>query len=241
MYCVLGAADAAVPIVTERLSMDPRNSGSARLTIAIVDDHPLVREGLAARISAQPDMEVCGEADDIESAMEMIVARRPALVIVDIALRDGHGIDLIKRIVAAGINTRMLVVSAYDESLFAERALRAGALGYINKQELQGKVVEALRTVLRGERYLSTAMAQRLIAQAIGSKAAAGGTEALTDRELQIFQLVGRGKSTREIANELNVSVHTIDSHREHIRAKLDLRSGTELIQRAVQWHIENG
>jgi DNA-binding NarL/FixJ family response regulator len=221
--------------------MDPRNSGSGRLTIAIVDDHPLVREGLAARISAQADMEVCGEADDIESAMEMIVAKRPALVIVDIALRDGHGIDLIKRIVAAGINTRMLVVSAYDESLFAERALRAGALGYINKQELQGKVVEALRTVLRGERYLSTAMAQRLIAQAIGSKAAAGGMEALTDRELQIFQLVGRGKSTREIANELNVSVHTIDSHREHIRAKLDLRSGTELIQRAVQWHIENG
>jgi len=221
--------------------MDPKNSGSGRVAIAIVDDHPLVREGLAARISAQPDMEVCGEADDIESAMEMIAAKRPALVIVDIALRDGHGIDLIKRIVAVGINTRMLVVSAYDESLFAERALRAGALGYINKQELQGKVVEALRTVLRGERYLSSAMAQRLIAQAIGSRAAAGGTEALTDRELQIFQLVGRGKSTREIANELNVSVHTIDSHREHIRAKLDLRSGTELIQRAVQWHIENG
>jgi DNA-binding NarL/FixJ family response regulator len=221
--------------------MEQRAAGAGRVSIAIVDDHPLVREGLAARISAQPDMEVCGEADDIESALELVVTKRPALVIVDIALRDGHGIDLIKRIVAAGVQTRMLVVSAYDESLFAERALRAGALGYINKQELQGKVVEALRTVLRGERYLSTAMAQRLIAQAIGSKAAQGGTEALTDRELQIFQLVGRGKSTREIANELNVSVHTIDSHREHIRAKLDLRSGTELIQRAVQWHIENG
>jgi DNA-binding NarL/FixJ family response regulator len=221
--------------------MEQRAAGAGRVSIAIVDDHPLVREGLAARISAQPDMEVCGEADDIESALELVVTKRPALVIVDIALRDGHGIDLIKRIVAAGVHTRMLVVSAYDESLFAERALRAGALGYINKQELQGKVVEALRTVLRGERYLSTAMAQRLIAQAIGSKAAQGGTEALTDRELQIFQLVGRGKSTREIANELNVSVHTIDSHREHIRAKLDLRSGTELIQRAVQWHIENG
>jgi len=221
--------------------MDLKSSDASRYTIAIVDDHPLVREGLAARISAQPDMEVCGEADDLESAIEMIVSTRPSLVIVDIALRDGHGIDLIKRIVAAGINTRMLVVSAYDESLFAERALRAGALGYINKQELQGKVVEALRTVLRGERYLSSEMTQRLIAQAIGSKAAAGGTEALTDRELQIFQLVGRGKSTREIANELNVSVHTIDSHREHIRAKLDLRTGTELIQRAVQWHIENG
>src|ERR1700760_3167566 len=221
--------------------MDPANSSNGRITIAIVDDHPLVREGLAARISAQPDMEVCGEADNIESAMEMIVATRPALVIVDIALRDGHGIDLIKRIVTAGVDTRMLVVSAYDESLFAERALRAGALGYINKQELQGKVVEALRTVMRGERYLSPAMAQRLIAQAIGSKVVQGGTEALTDRELQIFQLVGRGKSTREIANELNVSVHTIDSHREPLRAKLDLRRRTELIQRAVQWHIENG
>jgi len=218
-----------------------QKAGSGRVTVAIVDDHPLVREGLAARITAQPDMEVCGEAADIESALELIVTKRPSLVIVDIALRNGHGIDLIKRIVAAGVNTRMLVVSAYDESFFAERALRAGALGYINKQELQGQVVEALRTVLRGERYLSAVMAQRLIAQAIGSKVVRGGTETLTDRELQIFQLIGRGKSTREIAQELNVSVHTIDSHREHIRAKLDLRNGTELIQRAVQWHMENG
>jgi DNA-binding NarL/FixJ family response regulator len=221
--------------------MEHRSAGSGRVTVAIVDDHPLVREGLAARIAAQPDMEVCGEAADIESALELIVTKRPSLVIVDIALRNGNGIDLIKRIVAAGVNTRMLVVSAYDESLFAERALRAGALGYINKQELQGQVVEALRTVLRGERYLSAVMSQRLIAQAIGSRVAHGGTETLTDRELQIFQLIGRGKSTREIAQELNVSVHTIDSHREHIRAKLDLRNGTELIQRAVQWHIENG
>jgi DNA-binding NarL/FixJ family response regulator len=221
--------------------MEHKFAGSGRVTVAIVDDHPLVREGLAARIAAQPDMEVCGEAADIESALELIVTKRPSLAIVDIALRNGHGIDLIKRIVAAGVNTRMLVVSAYDESFFAERALRAGALGYINKQELQGQVVEALRTVLRGERYLSAVMAQRLIAQAIGSKVVHGGTETLTDRELQIFQLIGRGKSTREIAQELNVSVHTIDSHREHIRAKLDLRSGTELIQRAVQWHMENG
>ena len=223
------------------MNTEGRLSGSGRVSIAIVDDHPLVREGLAARIEAQSDMEVCGEAADIEAALELVLSKRPSLVIVDIALRDGHGIDLIKRIVAAGVTTRMLVVSAYDESFFAERALRAGALGYINKQEMQGKVVDAIRTVLRGERYLSPAMAQRLIAQAIGSKAVRGETEMLTDRELQIFQLIGRGKSTREIAHELNVSVHTIDSHREHIRAKLELRSGTELIQRAVQWHIENG
>jgi DNA-binding NarL/FixJ family response regulator len=223
------------------LTPEQRLPMGARITVAIVDDHPLVREGLAARISSQLDMEVCGEAADIESGLELVVSKRPSLVIVDIALKDGHGIDLIKRIVAAGVNTRMLVVSAYDESFFAERALRAGALGYINKQELQGKVVGAMRTVLRGERYLSTTMAQRLIAQAIGSKVAQCGTETLTDRELQIFQLIGRGKSTREIARELNVSVHTIDSHREHIRGKLDLHTGTELIQRAVQWHIENG
>jgi DNA-binding NarL/FixJ family response regulator len=221
--------------------MEPRLSAQAKTPIAIIDDHPLVREGLAARISAQPDMEVCGEADDIETAMELVLRKRPALVIVDIALKDCHGIDLIKRIVAARVVSRMLVVSAYDESLFAERALRAGALGYINKQELQGKVIEAIRTVLRGERYLSSAMAQRLIAQAIGGKSPQGGTELLTDRELQIFQLIGRGKSTREVASELSISVHTIDSHREHIRAKLDLHSGTELIQRAVQWHMENG
>jgi DNA-binding NarL/FixJ family response regulator len=221
--------------------MEPRYPVNAPISIAIVDDHPLVREGLAARIAAQPDMEVCGEAADIESAMELVLSKCPTLVIVDIALRDGHGIELIKRIVASGAPSKMLVVSAYDESLFAERALRAGALGYINKQELQGKVVEALRTVLRGERYLSTAMAQRLIAQAIGHRGSPGSADTLTDRELQIFQLIGRGKSTREIANELSVSVHTIDSHREHIRAKLGLHSGTELIQRAAQWHLENG
>ncbi len=223
------------------MSIEPKIGGNGRVKVAIVDDHPLVREGLAARISAQPDMEVCGEAADIESALELVLTRRPHLVLVDIALRDGHGIDLIKRIAAAGVSTRMLVVSAYDESFFAERVLRAGALGYINKQELQGKVLDAIRTVLRGERYLSLAMAQRLIAQAIGSRVVQGEAEMLTDRELQIFQLIGRGKSTREIARDLCVSVHTIDSHREHIRAKLDLRSGTELIQRAVQWHIENG
>src|SRR5258708_36265134 len=129
-----------------------QTAGSGRVTVAIVDDHPLVREGLAARIAAQPDMEVCGEAADIESALELIVTKRPSLAIVDIALRNGHGIDLIKRIVAAGVNTRMLVVSAYDESFFAERALRAGALRYINKHELQGQVGGALRPELPGER-----------------------------------------------------------------------------------------
>ena len=220
---------------------ESRSGHGGRVRVAVVDDHPLVREGLAARISAQPDMEVCGEASDIESAMGLIAATQPDLVIVDIALRDAHGIDLIKRVAALNPRIKMLVVSAYDESLFAERALRAGALGYINKQELQGKVVDALRTVLRGERYLSEVMTQRLIAQAIGRKVPEHSTDVLTDRELQIFQLIGRGKSTREIAQQLNISVHTIDSHREHIRAKLDLHSGTELIQRAVQWHIENG
>jgi DNA-binding NarL/FixJ family response regulator len=212
-----------------------------RHTVLIVDDHPLVREGLAARISAQPDLEVCGEAADTDEALELIAAIRPDLVIVDIALRSGYGLDLIRHVIAAAYPTQMLVVSAYDETLFAERALRAGARGYLNKQELQGKVIDAIRAVLRGERYLSGEMAQRLIGQAIVGKGVQHCMETLTSRELQVFSLIGRGRSTRQIAEQLSLSVHTIDSHRERIRAKLNLRNGAELMQRAVQWHIENG
>jgi DNA-binding NarL/FixJ family response regulator len=208
--------------------------------IAIVDDHPLVREGLAARISAQSDLEVCGEASDTDEALALIRATQPMLVIVDLALKSGSGLDLIKKLMAEAPQAKILFVSAYEESLFAERTLRAGAHGYINKQELQGKVIEAIRAVLRGEHYLSAEMAQRLMAQAIAGKPLPRGADALTDRELQIFELIGQGKSTRSIAQQLHLSVHTIESHRENIRAKLSLRNGTELVQRAVQWRLEN-
>ena len=208
--------------------------------VLIVDDHPLVREGLVARISAQPDLEVCGEASDVDQALLLAGTSRPALMIVDLALKGGNGLDLIKKVKASDVSPRILVVSAYEEALFAERALRAGAQGYINKQEVPGSIIDAIHTLLRGEFYLSVNLAQRLAGQALIGYRASRGVESLSDRELQIFQLIGHGKSTRVIAEELHLSVHTIESHREKIRMKLEVRNGTELLQRAVQWILEN-
>ena len=215
-------------------------SVSRRVRIALVDDHPLVREGLNARIGAQPDLQVCCEADDPETALALIRECKPDLVIVDVALRHGSGLELIKTLSATGNGPRILVVSAYDEELFAERMLRAGAHGYVNKQELHGSVLEAIRTVLAGEIYLSAGLAQRLASQAVSGRRNTQGLEGLSDRELQIFELIGRGAGTRAIAAQLHLSVHTIESHREHIRAKLKLRSGTELLRRAVLWTLES-
>jgi DNA-binding NarL/FixJ family response regulator len=223
------------------VTLSPDNPAAApRARIALVDDHPLVRDGLNARIGAEPDLEVCGEADDPESALALIRERQPDLVIIDVALRHGSGLDLIKTLSALGNGPRILVVSAYDEELFAERMLRAGAHGYVNKQELHGSVLEAIRAVLAGEIYLSAALAQRLASQAVAGRRSTQGLEVLSDRELQIFELIGRGSGTRAIAAQLHLSVHTIESHREHIRAKLNLRNGTELLRRAVLWTLES-
>ena len=210
-----------------------------RAQIMIVDDHPLVREGLAARIFAQPDLKVCAEAAGVDEALALLRFSTPDLMIVDLALRNGHGLDLIKQIRQTGSRTRILVVSAYEESLYAERAMRAGADGYINKQEAQEEIIDAIRTVLRGERFLSHEMTQRLVGRAVGGKRRPEGIEGLSDREMEIFELIGRGKSTRAIAEQLHLSIHTIESHRENIRAKLNLRNGSELVQHAVQWVLE--
>jgi DNA-binding NarL/FixJ family response regulator len=219
------------------------SSRRVQAKILIVDDHPLMREGLAARLSSQPDMCVCGEACDINDALSLFKSTEPDLVIVDLQLKTGHGLDLIKELRARNQTAKMLVVSAYDESLFAERAMRAGAMGYINKQEVQEKIIDAVRTVLSGRRFLSDQMTQRLVSQAVGGRSEAATTDPvarLSDRELEVFQLIGQGKSTRSIAKQLHLSVHTIDSHREKIRHKLNLANGAELTQRAVQWMLEN-
>lgn len=220
--------------------------GSAVMTkfrILIVDDHPLMREGLASRIAPQPDMEVCGEADSVAQGLAQVKATSPDLVIVDIQLFESHGIELIQEIHAHFPSIRMLAVSAFDESLYAERALRAGAHGYINKRELQDNILDAIRTVLSGQRYVSEKMTQQLVAQAISGKdpTQSDPVQRLSDRELEVFQLIGRGKSTSAIADQLYLSVHTIDTHREKIRHKLGVKNGTELMQRAVQWVLENG
>ncbi len=209
-----------------------------RAKILIVDDHPLVRDGLIARISTQPDLEVCGEAASVNEARELIAATDPALVIVDIALKDSGGLDLVKR--SRNTGPRMLVVSAYDDALYAERALRAGAQGYVNKQEMSESILDAIRAVLCGEVYLSPTMTRRLAGRLVGRQTPRHGVEGLSDRELQVFSLIGAGRTTREIAGLLHLSVHTIESHREKIRRKLDLRNGAELTKRAIHWVMES-
>jgi DNA-binding NarL/FixJ family response regulator len=209
--------------------------------IMIVDDHSMVREGLRLRISAYPDLEVCGEATTEDEAMELIPKTNPHLIIVDISLKSGHGIELIKRVHAKYPKIKMLVASGFQESLYAERALRAGALGYLNKQDSGEKVIEAIQTVLRGERFVSDEITKKLVAQALGNRAdLADPMELLTDRELEIFRMIGNGQTSGAIANELMLSNHTIDTHRENIKRKLGFKNAAELTRRAVQFLLEN-
>jgi DNA-binding NarL/FixJ family response regulator len=213
-----------------------------RIRILIVDDHPLVREGLTARISAQADLEVCGEAEDVEGALTEFQTRDPDLVLVDISLKNGHGLELIKQIKAHSPDARMLVISAYEESFYAERALRAGALGYISKQECRENIIIAIRTVLDGRRYLSPRMTDHLLRLAVGGRepASISQVDKLSDRELEVYQLIGHAQTTSSIAKQLQLSPHTIDSHREKIKAKLGLQNGSELTRHALQWVLEN-
>lgn len=219
------------------MTSDPSTLPAA---VLIVDDHPLVREGLRARIAGHPDLTVCGEASNPDEALALLDSARPALMVVDLLLRDGHGLDLIKRVRRQGKHVKILVLSALEESLYAERALHAGAQGYISKQQAQERIIDAIRTVLRGERYLSAEMTRRLVDRAIDRPQKARRFESLSDRELAIFRRIGEGRSTRAIAAELHLSIHTIESHRANIRAKLHLRDGAELVQQAVKWVLES-
>jgi DNA-binding NarL/FixJ family response regulator len=209
--------------------------------ILIVDDHSMVREGLRLRISAYSDLQVCGEAQSEDEAMSLVKDTNPHLIIVDISLKGGHGIELIKRVKSSYPNVKMLVSSGFQESLYAERSLRAGALGYLNKQDSGEKVIEAIRTVLRGERYVSPEITQRLVSQALGTKGESKDPiDLLTDRELEIFRMIGQGKTSAAIAEDLFLSSHTIDTHRENIKRKLGLKNASELNRQAVQFLLEN-
>ena len=217
-----------------------RSSSPAR--ILIVDDHPLVREGLAMRIGLHADLKICGEAESEDEAIEKVKEVCPNVVLVDISLRSGHGLDLIKRIKSFNPAINMLVISGFQESLYAERALRAGALGYLNKQESNEKLIEAIRTVLAGKRFLSPEISRRLIEHALsGQDVEKTPIESLTDRELEIFRMIGEGLTTSIIANQLFLSTHTIDTHRENIKRKLSVKTAAELSRTAVQWFLENG
>jgi DNA-binding NarL/FixJ family response regulator len=210
--------------------------------ILIVDDHPLVRQGLIGLLSTQDDFAVCGEASGIAEAQQQADSQRPDVAIVDISLADGSGIELIKDLHASFPDMKLLVLTMHDELVFAERALRAGAVGYVNKQEVSRTIVRAIREVLRGKMYLSQRATERMVQLAVGSKANLGKSpvERLTDREIEVFQMIGEGLTTRQIAGKLGLSPKTVDAHRERIKQRLELKNVTELTKHAVQWVLEN-
>jgi DNA-binding NarL/FixJ family response regulator len=201
-----------------------------------------MREGLAAIIGSQNDLEICGAAASMRESLAEIAVQRPDLVIVDLSLKDGLGLDLIKAIHERLPAQRMLVVSAYDEKIYAERALRSGALGYVNKQEAGTVLLSAIRCVLAGRRFVSDQILQRLLGQAVGDRDAESSdpVDKLTDRELEIFRLIGQGVAPGEIARRLHISPHTVDSHREKIRNKLGLENGRALMQHAMRWVFDH-
>lgn len=212
--------------------------------VLIVDDHPAVREALAIRIAAQPDLVVCGEAADVAGALRVAGETDPDVVVVDIGLRAGNGVDLIKRLKAKDDRIRAIVWSMYGEDLYAERALRAGAMGYINKEQATGKIIEAIRQVLDGKVYLSPALTEKLLKRAVGPSGQDPGSspvEALSDRELEVLRLIGNGVKTAEIARGLHLSVKTIETYRDRIRQKLGLVDGTDLARFATLWVLEDG
>ncbi len=210
----------------------------AKKKILIVDDHPILRRGLATLINQEQDLAVEGEAEDAKRAMEVIESMRPDMVIVDISLPGVDGVELIKKIKLRYADLPTLVVSMHDEALFAERALRAGARGYVMKQEAVDKVLIAIRRVLGGEIFVSTRIATKMLERFVdgdGGKAASP-LDLLSDREMTVFQLIGQGFATRQIAEKLHVSVKTVESYRSHIKEKLKLEKGMDLLKFAIQW-----
>lgn len=208
-----------------------------RKRIYIVDDHPMMREGLSRLISAEKDLSVSGEAADASLAYEDIKKDKPDLVLIDITLVGKNGLELIKDIEALALGIPMLVISMHDESLYAERVLRAGARGYIMKQEGGEKIMAAIRKVLQGEIFVSEKISHKILEIFSGKKTGSSSPiESLTDREFEIFQLVGQGVETKEIAKKLNISVKTVEVHRTNIKEKLTLKSANELIRYAVRW-----
>jgi DNA-binding NarL/FixJ family response regulator len=215
------------------------NGASLRKRVFLVDDHPLVREWLTNLINQQPGLMVCGEAESGPEAREKILALRPDVAIVDIALKDSSGIELIKDLKQACPEVAVLVLSMHEESHYAERALRAGARGYIMKRETTRKVVAAIGQVLEGKLCVSEAIAAAMATQFVEGKTLATGSpvEQLSDRELEVFELLGQGRTTRQIAETLRVSLKTVQAYCARIKEKLNLGSATELLREAVRWH----
>jgi len=206
--------------------------------VLIIDDHPIMRQGLQQCLEQEQDLSVCGQLESGNNAISRIQDTNPDLLIVDISLPDENGISLLKRVRAKYPNLRSLVLSMHDETLYAERALRAGANGYVMKQQPADVLLQAIRKVLDGEVYLSDKMSSMLVNRLVGAERKTGkiGVDRLSDRELEVFQLIGAGVKTRDIAEKLNVSVKTVETHRSRIKEKMNLPSSTELVHYAVNW-----
>jgi DNA-binding NarL/FixJ family response regulator len=218
-------------------------SASAGLfKVVLVEDHRMFREWLRQMLGRESGCEVCGEADNIQEAMRLILATKPDIVIVDITLRGSSGLELIKDLRAQGLEIPVLVLSMHDEALYAERVLRAGARGYISKHEASSTLSKAIRQVLGGQVYLSESMTANMLEKVSGRKASPSppGLEILADRELEVFQLIGKGHNGREIAELLHLGETTVDTYRSRIKEKLRLRNAAELYSRAAQWVHEN-
>jgi DNA-binding NarL/FixJ family response regulator len=225
------------------MAMAKRNpeADSPKKKVLIVDDHPVVREGLAMHLTTQPDLEVCGEAEDLPGAVASLASSRPDVAIIDISLKNSSGIELIRRIKDRDDAVRILVWSMYPENLYAERALRAGAHGYLNKGQATHQVLDAVRAVLQGRVYVSGAIAEQLLQRVVGRRSEErSAIDSLSDRELEAFQLIGEGMATESIAEKMHVSSKTVETFRARIKEKLGISNLTELIQRAAQWVVES-
>ena len=210
----------------------------AKVRVLLVDDHPVLRKGLAQLINQDPRLAVCGEAEDAPRAIKAIETLKPDFVIMDISLKHGDGIELLKTVKPQFPDLPVLVLSMHDETLYAERSLRAGAMGYLMKDDPAEQVLLAIWRVLAGEIFLSNRMKSRMMLQLAGrnGKVPSSTLEQLTDRELEVFRLIGAGRTTRQIADHLRLSMHTVQAYREFIKAKLNLRNSTQLVQHAVHW-----
>jgi len=209
-----------------------------RRRIFLVDDHSLVREGLTRLIEQEPDLCICGEAAEADPGYDAIIESRPDGVVVDLSLQGDSGLDLIKRLQALASPPPVLVLSMHDEAFYAERALRAGALGYVMKRETSGKMIEALRKVLAGELYVSQAIAEQAAEKFLRTRATASSSpiESLTDREIEVFRRIGLGHENRRIADDLRLSMKTVQTHCAHIKEKLGFANATVLMREAVKW-----
>jgi DNA-binding NarL/FixJ family response regulator len=219
-----------------------RSPNGTGLRVLIVEDHPLMRRAMMELIGSQPGFQVCGEADSVNEALQTLKRENPHVVIVDLGLNRGHGIELIEQIRSQAEWTRILVVSAQDEQIYAERCLRAGAVGYLNKKKTADQLLDALRQVAAGEIYLSSNVSNQLLNSMVrGNREHSDPILALSNRELEVFEMIGRGLATKEIAAQLDLSSKTIETHRDNIKRKLDLQKSSDLMRRAVEWVLQNG